>query len=63
MKEVWYSDKVLIEGADAATLAAGDTVTLLNWGNVVVTKVTRYMCITMATGVLSPHLSGRLEAE
>lgn len=40
-KEVWYSEKVYIEGADAQTLSEGETVTLLNWGNVTVTKVTR----------------------
>ena len=43
MKEVWYSKNVLIDGADAETLVDGETVTLLNWGNVVVTKVTRYV--------------------
>ena len=43
MKEVWYSKSVFIDGADAATLSENETVTLLNWGNVVVTKVTRYI--------------------
>lgn len=49
MKEVWYSRNVLIDGADAATLTVNETVTLLNWGNVVVTKVTRYAIIAMVT--------------
>ena len=40
-KEVWYSQKIFVEGADAETLQEGETVTLLNWGNVLVTKVTR----------------------
>lgn len=40
-KEVWYSNEVLIEKIDAETLREGDVVTLINWGNVVVTKITR----------------------
>ncbi|CAI8048419.1 Bifunctional glutamate/proline--tRNA ligase, partial [Geodia barretti] len=40
-KEVWYSQKIFVEGADAETLQEGETVTLLNWGNVLVSKVTR----------------------
>ena len=40
---MWYSESVFIEGADAQTLSEGETVTLLNWGNVMVTRVTRYM--------------------
>lgn len=40
-KEVHYSSRVLIEGADAQTLHEGETVTLINWGNVVVTKLSR----------------------
>ena len=31
-----------MEGADAETLSEGENVTLLNWGNITVTKVTRY---------------------
>nr|XP_056709348.1 bifunctional glutamate/proline--tRNA ligase [Euleptes europaea] len=39
LKPVWYSPKVLIEGADAETLTEGETVTFINWGNVVITKI------------------------
>ena len=38
---MWYSEKVLVEGADAETLNEGETVTLLNWGNILITTVTR----------------------
>ena len=40
-KEVWYSSRLLMEGADAQTLSEGETVTLIHWGNVVVTKLSR----------------------
>ena len=38
-KEVWYSSTLLMEGADAQTLSVGETVTLMNWGNVVITTI------------------------
>ena len=41
MKTVYYSQKVFIEGADADTLKEGDTVTFINWGNLVITGVQR----------------------
>ncbi|XP_046886457.1 bifunctional glutamate/proline--tRNA ligase isoform X3 [Hypomesus transpacificus] len=39
MKEVWYGPKVLVEGADAETFHEGETVTFINWGNIVITKI------------------------
>uniref|UniRef100_A0A673KX14 Bifunctional glutamate/proline--tRNA ligase-like n=1 Tax=Sinocyclocheilus rhinocerous TaxID=307959 RepID=A0A673KX14_9TELE len=39
MKQVWYGPKVLIEGADAETFTEGETVTFINWGNVIITKI------------------------
>ncbi|XP_077195866.1 bifunctional glutamate/proline--tRNA ligase isoform X5 [Paroedura picta] len=39
LKPVWYSPRVLIEGADAETLAEGETVTFINWGNIIITKI------------------------
>ncbi|KAM4786600.1 bifunctional glutamate/proline--tRNA ligase isoform 4-T4 [Cyanocitta cristata] len=41
LKPVWYSSRVLIEGADAETLAEGEVVTFINWGNVIITKLNR----------------------
>ena len=38
-KEVWYSSRVLVEGGDAQMLYVGETVTLLNWGNLVITAI------------------------
>ncbi|XP_054836710.1 bifunctional glutamate/proline--tRNA ligase isoform X4 [Eublepharis macularius] len=39
LKPVWYGPKVLIEGADAETLTKGETVTFINWGNTIITKI------------------------
>ncbi|KAM5163292.1 bifunctional glutamate/proline--tRNA ligase isoform 2-T2 [Mantella aurantiaca] len=41
MKPVWYGPRVLIEGADAETLSEGETVTFINWGNLIITKIHR----------------------
>lgn len=41
LKEVWYGPRVLIDGADAETFTEGETVTFINWGNVVITKIHR----------------------
>ncbi|KAM8810152.1 bifunctional glutamate/proline--tRNA ligase isoform 2-T2 [Eudromia elegans] len=41
LKPVWYSSRVLIEGADAETLAEGEVVTFINWGNLIITKLNR----------------------
>uniref|UniRef100_A0A3P8QLD3 Glutamyl-tRNA synthetase n=1 Tax=Astatotilapia calliptera TaxID=8154 RepID=A0A3P8QLD3_ASTCA len=41
MKEVWYGPRVLIEGADAETFTEGETVTFINWGNLIITKINK----------------------
>uniref|UniRef100_A0A3P9NA26 Bifunctional glutamate/proline--tRNA ligase n=2 Tax=Poecilia reticulata TaxID=8081 RepID=A0A3P9NA26_POERE len=41
LKEVWYGPHVLIEGADAETLTEGETVTFINWGNLIITKINK----------------------
>lgn len=40
-KEVWYSPMVWVEGEDAAAATEGEVVTLINWGNIKITKVAR----------------------
>ncbi|XP_078001176.1 bifunctional glutamate/proline--tRNA ligase-like [Glandiceps talaboti] len=40
-KNVYYSGKVFVEGADAETMAEGETVTFINWGNVVIKKINK----------------------
>lgn len=40
-KAVWYSNKVWVEGEDAAAVTEGQVVTLINWGNVLITKINR----------------------
>ncbi|XP_068089017.1 bifunctional glutamate/proline--tRNA ligase isoform X3 [Hyperolius riggenbachi] len=41
VKPVWYGPRVLIEGADAETFSEGETVTFINWGNLIITKIHR----------------------
>eukprot|EP00727_Mastigamoeba_balamuthi_P001452 m51a1_g11303 putative glutamyl-trna synthetase (935) ;mRNA; f:73748-77188 len=38
-KKVWFGETVLIDAEDAAALSAGEEVTLMDWGNVVVDEV------------------------
>ncbi|RXM28763.1 Bifunctional glutamate/proline--tRNA ligase [Acipenser ruthenus] len=41
VKTVWYGPRVLVEGGDAETFKEGETVTFINWGNIVITKIHR----------------------
>jgi len=41
VKSVWYNSKVLIEGADAQELHVGETVTFINWGNLIIKDIKR----------------------
>uniref|UniRef100_A0A8C3A7E0 Bifunctional glutamate/proline--tRNA ligase n=1 Tax=Cyclopterus lumpus TaxID=8103 RepID=A0A8C3A7E0_CYCLU len=43
MKKVWYGPRVLVEGADAETFAEGEMVTFINWGNLIITKINKYV--------------------
>ncbi len=40
-KKVWYAPRVWVEGEDAAAATEGQVITLINWGNVVITKVNK----------------------
>uniref|UniRef100_A0AAY4AGB6 Bifunctional glutamate/proline--tRNA ligase n=1 Tax=Denticeps clupeoides TaxID=299321 RepID=A0AAY4AGB6_9TELE len=57
MKQVWYGPKVFVEGADAETFTEGETVTFINWGNIIITKIHRD-----ASGSVT-SLDGRLNLE
>ncbi|XP_067311528.1 bifunctional glutamate/proline--tRNA ligase isoform X2 [Pseudorasbora parva] len=57
MKQVWYGPKVFIEGADAETFTEGETVTFINWGNIIITKIHKD-----SSGAIS-SLDGRLNLE
>ncbi|XP_036984222.2 bifunctional glutamate/proline--tRNA ligase isoform X1 [Artibeus jamaicensis] len=39
LKPVWYGPRVFVEGADAETFSEGETVTFINWGNIIITKI------------------------
>uniref|UniRef100_A0A8C5G7D5 Bifunctional glutamate/proline--tRNA ligase n=1 Tax=Gouania willdenowi TaxID=441366 RepID=A0A8C5G7D5_GOUWI len=47
MKEVWYGARVLVEGADAETFTEGEVVTFINWGNLVITKIQRWVLLVV----------------
>lgn len=47
VKEVWYGPRVLVEGADAETLSEGEMVTFINWGNLIITKINKYVWISV----------------
>ncbi|XP_066530921.1 bifunctional glutamate/proline--tRNA ligase [Hoplias malabaricus] len=57
MKTVWYGPKVYVEGADAETFTEGETVTFINWGNIIVTKIHKD-----SSGAIT-SLEGRLNLE
>ena len=40
-KDVFYSSKIYLEGEDADVLKNGEKVTLVNWGNAVITGIDR----------------------
>ncbi len=40
---MWYSSELLLEGEDALTLCEGEKVTLINWGNVVIRRINKYV--------------------
>jgi plastocyanin len=41
MKQVHYSSRTYIEGADAETLKVGEKVTFINWGNLIITAINK----------------------
>lgn len=47
MKKVWYGPRVLVEGADAETFAEGEIVTFINWGNLIITKINKYVACSI----------------
>ncbi|XP_062863128.1 bifunctional glutamate/proline--tRNA ligase [Trichomycterus rosablanca] len=57
MKQIWYGSKVFVEGADAETFTEGETVTFINWGNIIITKIHKN-----SNGAIS-SLEGRLNLE
>ncbi|KAI4873323.1 hypothetical protein NFI96_029076, partial [Prochilodus magdalenae] len=57
MKPVWYGPKVFVEGADAETFTEGETVTFINWGNIIITKIHKG-----SNGAIT-SLEGRLNLE
>ena len=42
-KIIHYSSRLFIDGADAEVLQPGEIVTFINWGNLRILKINRYM--------------------
>lgn len=42
-KEVWVGPKLLIDRADADCLKEGENTTFINWGNLLIRKINRYV--------------------
>lgn len=40
-KTVWVGPRILIDGADAETLKEGENTTFINWGNLLIRRITR----------------------
>lgn len=43
MKMVWYGSKVWIEKADAEHFTVGENVTFINWGNLVIKSIDKFV--------------------
>lgn len=41
MKDIWYSSRLFIEGADAVLIKEGEIVTFINWGNLKIVKINK----------------------
>lgn len=60
-KKVWYSSRILIEQADATSVAEGEEITLMNWGNAIVKSISHSLLglsQTVAALELELHLQG-----
>jgi glutamyl-tRNA synthetase len=61
-KQVGYSQNILVEQADAATFAQDEEITLMNWGNAFVRKITTPMNPLSST-ILSIEMELHLEGD
>jgi len=43
MKRVSYGPDILIDGADAETLKENDKVTFINWGNMIIKRINKFV--------------------
>ncbi|PGH18136.1 glutamate-tRNA ligase [Helicocarpus griseus UAMH5409] len=58
-KKVVYSNQILLDQADAATFRQDEEITLMNWGNAIVRKITNDPTTGKVTGLdLELHLAG-----
>ncbi|KAG8460309.1 hypothetical protein KFE25_011800 [Diacronema lutheri] len=63
MKLKWYSSSLLLDQTDAALIADGEEVTLMDWGNAIVTQITRDTAAGSVTRLRARlHLAGDVKA-
>lgn len=42
-KEIWVGPKILVDRVDAEALKEGENATFINWGNLLIKKINRYV--------------------
>ncbi|KAI8871763.1 glutamyl-tRNA synthetase [Ramicandelaber brevisporus] len=58
-KQFAFTDTILLDKADAATLAVGEEITLVNWGNAIVRNITKDAASGAVTAIdMDLHLAG-----
>ncbi len=57
-KKVWHSDKIIIDQEDAKTFAQDEEITLMNWGNAFVRKISKDSQGDVEEMELELHLEG-----
>lgn len=47
-KSVWIGPKIIIDRADAESLKEGENATFINWGNLLIEKINRYLYLILS---------------
>lgn len=58
LKKTWFSDKIIIEAEDAATLSQDEEITLMDWGNAIVTSINKTSSGQITEVQMKLHLEG-----
>jgi len=55
MKPVWYGSRVWIEKDDADHFTVGENVTFINWGNIVIKSIDKFVADCFFLSFLAFH--------
>lgn len=58
LKKVWFSDNIIIEDEDAETLGDNEEITLMDWGNAIVTSINKTPEGKINSVEMTLHLEG-----